>query len=199
MQKYKESGSTGVFSRGIPKNEVVFPRRPEHFPTQMILRKGNALPDFVFVGYEKGGPMVSRRMQAVIEMHEPAGAGFQFHPVQIVRPDGSVFSDDYVFWDVFRRVEAIDPAGSVSPSSKDEYEAGNHFWNRISLQSKDQLAEGRQQRWVKKSVVGDAAAWSETRYGSDLSMPIWIADALWDDLTAAGFNGFKPVSTWGEV
>lgn len=53
LQKYKESGNTGVFSRGIPKNEVVFPRRPEHFPIQMILRECNALPDFVFYWIRK--------------------------------------------------------------------------------------------------------------------------------------------------
>ncbi len=199
VQVYKDGGKVGKASVGIPNNEVVFPRQPEHFPEKMVLKDGKSLPDFVEVGYQKGGPMVSRKMRAVIERREPAGTGFQFHPATVVLPDGSVFSEDYVFWDVYRRVDAIDPAGAVGTVVDVDLSLGNHCWNRIVLQSKQQLEEGPQKRWIFKSAVGDAAVWSDFRYGTDLSMPIWVSDALWADLKAARLTGFKPISTWGEV
>ena len=198
FQDWEDGGRLGKASIGIPKNEVVFPRQSKHFAQKMVLKKGAFLPEFVEVGYQKGGVMVSRKMRAVIEQHEAAGTGFQFHPVTIVLPDGTVFSEDYVFWDIYRRVDAIDPAVGTGQDNVD-LSLGNHRWNRISLQSKEKLAEGPQKRWVFKSAIGDAAVWSDFRYGVDLCMPIWVTDALWADMNAADLTGFSAASTWGEI
>lgn len=200
IKAYKDGGMVGELSSGLPQEEVVFPRKPEHFAKKMLLKNCSSLPDFVDKDYLKGGPMVSRRMQAVIERHEAPGAGFQFHPVTVVLPDGSVFSEDYVFWDVFRRVDAIDSAGKVGTIvHKQDLSLGNHSWGRVSDHSKQAIEEGPQKRWVFKSVVGDAAVWSGFRYGSHLGMPIWVSDPLWADLKAAELTGFDPGSTWGEI
>jgi len=122
----------------------------------------------------------------------------QFQPVTIVDAKGDRFSDDYVFWDIYRRVDAIDPTGeiyTVDGGSAD----GRHAWVPTGIRTKESAARDRDVLRVFKSQFEGMCAWVDFRYGSRVDPPIFISDALYTDLLDAQMKGIAHESEWAEV
>lgn len=164
------------------------PRAPEHLARKLKLVEGDELPDFI----ESSGTgyVVSARLKGVIERHLSDRDGMTFFPLEIYRKDGSLYPTDYFAWNVYRKVDAVDPnclgvetvAGPVD---------GNHMWTYRSGGGK--TAKGLK---LLKSEVAGLTAWRDFRFYSQYN---FISDALLADMETEGIEGFEVKSLWGVV
>jgi len=168
----------------------IHPKQHEHLPEQMMLVEGTELPEFI---HESAvGPMVNTRMKDVIESVEPGGDGQQFIPVQIVLPDGSPYNDAYFVWDVYRKVDAVDPSCEGVKNVVAGTPNGNHLWTfSQGPRSRDRLA-------VRKDMIGGMAVWKDFRFRPQYN---FISDAMHAAFQGAGVKDYESYSNseWDEV
>jgi len=165
------------------------PKTADMVASCLKLTKGDLLPDYV---HETGtGKLVSERLKVLIEGIEAPGQGYQLFPVDIVFPDGTKYGTQYYVWNVYRKVDAIDPAlGGVKPVMGEA--DGNHLWTYsggAGMYSREKLA-------VKSDVVAGMAAWRDWRHDNNY---IFVCDALYSQMEASEMTGFKPYSEWSEI
>ena len=164
------------------------PKTQDLLVKQLKLTKGDVLPDYVHVS--PAGRLVSDRLKALIEDVEPAGEGFQFFAVKIESKDGAPYATPYYHWDVFRRIDAIDPnsegmttvAGTVDGNHRWTYASGPRPW------TKDELI-------LSKTRIAGMAAWNDFRFDRDY---VFLADSLHEKMNAAQITGFSAQSVWSE-
>jgi len=192
------AGKTRFNARvGVPRNEISYRRPPEYFPAEMELNYG-PLYDYNAVPYDRGGPVVSARMRKIIEQHEPADDGFQFQPVPILAKDGSLVADDYLFWDVYRRVDAINPASKSSLVAPMDMSLGNHVYNTPGNLVDADPDDTGDKFSLFSSVIAGISVWCDIRLGLN-SDHVFVSDALFADLMAAGITGVGIKAAWAEV
>ncbi|MCG7522589.1 imm11 family protein [Ruegeria sp. Ofav3-42] len=163
-------------------------RAPEHVARKLKLAEGAELPDFI----ESSGTgyVVSAKLKGIIELHLSDRDGMTFFPLEIYRKDGTLYSADFFAWNVYRKVDAVDPiclgvatvAGPVD---------GNHMWTYRS-------GGGRTAKGLKlmESEIEGLTAWRDFRFRGDFN---FISDALLADMEAEGIEGFEVESLWGVV
>ncbi|QFT45567.1 hypothetical protein FIU97_03165 [Roseivivax sp. THAF40] len=162
---------------------------PEHLMVkQLKLTKGDDLPDYIH--HSPAGHLVSDRLKALIEEEEPAGQGFQFFAVEIKTKSGEPYGTPYWHWDVFRRIDAIDPSSEALESVSGPVD-GNHRWSFKSAPkpwTKEHLI-------LSKPKIEGMAAWVDFRF--DRGYP-FLSDSLHEKTIAAQITGFSAQSVWSE-
>ncbi|SMX31419.1 imm11 family protein [Actibacterium lipolyticum] len=168
---------------------VEYPRWADHVPNRIRLTKGVALPDYV---HDSGfGMLASETLKGLIEDVEPPGAGFSLFPIDVYLPDNSLYQEQYYVWDVFRKVDAIDPSSKGVKSVGGPVD-GHHSWTYTA----GGVKRTRETLAVKRDVIAGMAAWNDIRMSNG---GCFIADALFNKMQFHALTGFSPRSEWSEV
>ena len=166
-----------------------YPKSAEHLPDAIRLTKGKKLPDYVHTSCL--GQMVSQRLKEMIEAVEAPGNGYGLFPVDIYLPDDTKYPDQYYVWDVYRKVDAIDPSlGGVKTVAGPA--DGHHLWTVASAKE----PRSRESLALKKDVIQGMVAWTDVRFGD---YNYFIADDLFDQMKAQALTGFSAASEWAEI
>lgn len=167
--------------------KVEYPKSAGHVPSRILFVKGKALPDYV---HDSGiGMLVSETLKGLIEDVEPPGAGYSLFPVDVYLPDGSQYPVQYYVWDVYRKIDAIDP-GCVGVKSVGGPVNGNHAWTYAA----GGIARSRETLAVKHDVIAGMVAWIDYR----MPRHCFISDTLFTQMQSQALTGFSAESEWSE-
>lgn len=167
---------------------VEHPMPPDAVTKRITLVKGTALPDYIH--QSRAGKIVSARLKALIKQHETPGAGYQFHPLDIVLPSGAPYPGAFFIWEVYRKVDAIDPTSeSIKPVGG--VVDGRHLWTFRSQKK----PPTRAQLVLVRDVIEGCVAWVDFRFRDGY---YFITDALFEQMQKAGITGFSAHSEWSE-
>ena len=184
-----------TYNTTFMEERIEHPRSAEDVTQVLRLISGDHIPDDTLWlrGY------FSKKFKSIVEQHEPAGAGFQFFPVKIYDRQDNLISEEFYYWDVFRRIDAIDPESPAIKTVAGPAD-GRHRWTIGSTRSTG-VRPTKENLRVRKEVMGDFAVWRDYRYDPS---KIFMSDAVFDDLMAAGLQGHRDRShafmmQWCEV
>lgn len=181
FKRYKEK------KHPFEMDKIEYPRSADHLPSRLRLAKGKALPDYV---HDSGlGMLVSETLKSLIEDVEPSGAGYSLFPVNVYLPDGSQYPVQYYVWDVYRKVDAIDPS-CVGVKSVGGPVDGNHAWTYAA----GGIARSRETLAVKHDVIASMVAWIDYR----MIGRCFISDILFKEMQSQALTGFSAQSEWSE-
>lgn len=96
----------------------------------------------------------------------------------------------YYVWDVYRKVDAIDP-NCVGVKSVGGPVDGNHAWTYAA----GGIAKSRETLAVKHDVIAGMVAWTDYRMGADR---FFISDILFKEMQSHALTGFSAQSEWSE-
>ena len=194
LRYLEEKNKEAVFEM-VAQGKHVFQSRfierpvPDEMVAQnLTLNRGTALPDYVHAFFH--GKLVSSKLHDAIVDSKSASDGFNLHPINIYFPDGRKYPDQYYFWDVYRKVDAIDPDCKYIKTVAGEPD-GNHFWTLKSAKS----PLTREHLSVRKDIMADLAAWRDVRHHDDY---VFISDALHQLMQDRNMTGFSARTEWSE-
>lgn len=124
------------------------------------------------------GYAISQRVIDMIEAIEPGV--HHYLPLEILQPDGSVHPDKRWLLNICTRAEVVDEEKSDvvrSPAPSDRW-----FTDR----TKDRHIV------LKAAETKRRAIWFEWRYQNLSALSVFVSDAFWDALQAAGVRGWEP-------
>jgi hypothetical protein len=191
QKEWKREGRKRVMAEGkhpFWQEAIERPKTEDLLVKKLKLTRGDALPDYVHMS--RAGRLVSDRFKALIEEEEPAGQGFQFFAVEIETKDGAPYGSPYYHWDVFRRIDAIDPSSEGLETVSGPVD-GNHRWTFAPTskpKNKDQLI-------LSKARIEGMAAWIDFRFDRGY---VFVSDSLHEKMNAAQITGFSAQSIWSE-
>ena len=162
----------GVFDYPPPLYGWRWPDVGEPFRAQLEQHQG-ALIDILATDY---GYAISQRLIDMIEAIEPGV--HHYLPLEILQPDGSVHPDKRWLLNICARAEVVDMERSNVVWMKD---TDGWFTDR----TKDRHIV------LKAAEAKRRAIWFEWRYHAAPSK-VFISDAFWDALQAAGVRGWEP-------